>query len=397
MQKEQAMQSADTTQPGDSPQQPAPAAPADPRAALDAERARCPVAPGDAGGWSVYAHAEVRRIVTDHETFSNAVSRHLSIPNGMDPPAHTPWRRALEPCFSRERVAAFEPECRRIAARLAARIADGANVDCMDAFAGAFAGAVQCAFLGWPQALGDTLRAWVGRNQAAIRAGDRERLAELAAELEALLEPLLAARRSGGGGAPADLTAALLQERVEGRAVRTAEVVSILRNWTVGEVGTIAAAVGILAHHLAADPALQRQLRADEGRLAYAIDEILRLDGPLAANRRRTTCPVRLGGHDLAAGESLTLHWIAANRDPAVFEAPAAFRWDRDPGDNLLYGAGIHVCPGAPLARMELRVALQALLRATRWIEPAPADVAVRAQPPAAGFERLPLRCLPAD
>ncbi len=364
----------------------------DEREKFDEMRERCPVAPRGSLGWSVYRYRDVQRIVEDHETFSNSVSRHLSVPNGMDPPEHTAFRRAILPYFSDERVAKFEPKCRQLARRMSDNLEDGATVEFMDAWAGAFAAAVQCAFLGWPRSLEGTLRTWTARNQAATREGDRERLAELAREFEAQIESLLAERRERRVSPVTDVTASLLHERVEGRPLRIEEIVSILRNWTVGEVGTIAAAVGILAGYLADNPELQRQLRAAPERLPYAIDEILRLDGPLVANRRRTTCPVTLGGHPIEAGQHLSIVWIAANRDPEVFEDPDQFRWDRDPADNLLYGAGIHVCPGAPLARMELRVAMEELLRETTWIEPAEDEQARRATSPAAGFERLPLR-----
>jgi cytochrome P450 len=364
----------------------------DEREKFDELRARCPVAPRGSLGWSVYRYRDVQRIVTDHETFSNAVSRHLSVPNGMDPPEHTAFRRAIEPYFSAERMARFEPHCRRLAARLSDELEDGATVEFTEAFAGAFAAAVQCAFLGWPRSLEGTLRTWTACNQAATRDGDRERLTKLAGEFERQVEALLDERRERRVSPVSDVTAGLLHERVEGRRLRIEEIVSILRNWTVGEVGTIQAAVGILAGWLATHPDLQRQLRAEPERLPYAIDEILRLDGPLVANRRRATCPVALGGHPIAAEENLSIVWIAANRDPEVFEDPGEFRWDRDPADNLLYGAGIHVCPGAPLARMELRVAMEELLRATAWIEPGEGEPARRATSPAAGFERLPLR-----
>ena len=131
---------------------------------------------------------------------------------------------------------------------------------------------------------------------------------------------------------------------------------SILRNWTVGEVGTISAAVGILVHFLAEHPDLQQQLRDRPSLLPTAIDEILRIHGPLVANRRITTRPVEIGGRKLDAGERISLIWVAANRDGRVFEDADAFRLDRDPAQNLLYGMGIHVCPGASLASLELRV-----------------------------------------
>ncbi len=87
----------------------------------------------------------------------------------------------------------------------------------------------------------------------------------------------------------------------------------------------------------------------------------------------------------------MTIHWTSANRDGSVFEQPDTFRLDRDQSENLLYGAGIPVCPGAPLARMELRVALQALLSATTQWQLASGDGAVPAVYPASGFSSLRL------
>ena len=69
----------------------------DQRAAYDELRQRCPVAHSELMHWSLFRHADVKRVLSDHETFSNAVSQHLSVPNGMDPPEHTEYRRILEP------------------------------------------------------------------------------------------------------------------------------------------------------------------------------------------------------------------------------------------------------------------------------------------------------------
>jgi hypothetical protein len=125
--------------------------------------------------------------------------------------------------------------------------------------------------------------------------------------------------------------------------------------------------------------------------LPPAIDEILRIHAPLIANRRVATRAVEFDGRRIDAGERITLIWASANRDEAVFGDPDEFRLDRDPALNLLYGAGIHACPGAPLARLELRVVVEELL-GSRQIEPAPGSVPVRAIYPASGFSLLPLR-----
>lgn len=134
---------------------------------------------------------------------------------------------------------------------------------------------------------------------------------------------------------------------------------------TVGEIGTISAGVGILAHYVAEHGELQKQLRAEPNLLPPAIEEILRIFGPLVANRRFTTQPVEIGGRTTGEGERITLMWMSANRDKSVFDEPEQFRLDRDQSKSLLWGAGIHACPGAPLARLELRVFVEELLSGT--------------------------------
>ena len=90
----------------------------DQRAHFDALRERCPLALGDVPQWTVLRHADVLRVLHDHERFGNAVSNHPAVPNGYDPPLHTAYRRALDGFFAPERMQRFEPECRDIAASL---------------------------------------------------------------------------------------------------------------------------------------------------------------------------------------------------------------------------------------------------------------------------------------
>ena len=87
---------------------------------------------------------------------------------------------------------------------------------------------------------------------------------------------------------------------------------------------------------------------------------------PLLTNRRAATRETRLGGRLIEPGGRVTLMWASANRDEAVFGDQDEFRLDRNPALNLLYGAGIHVCPGAPLARLELECFLGEFLLAMR-------------------------------
>ena len=92
--------------------------------------------------------------------------------------------------------------------------------------------------------------------------------------------------------APDDLTTRLLHEKVFDRPLTDEEIVSLVRNWTVGELSTIAACAGILAHYLSEYPQLQQQLRESTALIPAAINEILRIHVPLIANRRITTRPV---------------------------------------------------------------------------------------------------------
>ena len=360
-------------------------------AAYDDMRRGCPVAHSPYGNWSVFRHDDVVRILDDPATFSNVVSTHLSVPNGMDPPEHTPFREINDRYFTEAAMAAFEPACREIARDLVAALPRG-EVELMADLAADFANHVQCRFMGWPESLREPLREWTLKNHEATLALDRAAMAAVAVEFDGYIREQLELRRSAGPAAPADTTTRLLAETVDGRPLTDEEIVSLVRNWTVGELGTIAASVGIIVHYLAGHPEVQRLLREDASCLEAATDEILRLHAPLIANRRRTTAPVTIAGREIPADERVMVLWASANRDEDVFGDPDEFRLDRDPADNLLYGRGIHACPGAPLARLELRVLLEELLAGTTDVAPAPGKEPVRAAYPGSGYSWLPLR-----
>lgn len=354
--------------------------------AYDEMRERCPVAYSEAQGWTLFKHEDVLRALTDEKTFSNIVSSHISVPNGMDPPQHTEYRRIVERYFSAEGVNLFEPTCREITGALIERVLASGRCEVMSEIAVPFAVHVQCAFLGWPLATRQTLADWTRRNYQATLAQDRPALAQIALEFQRSIDNLIEKRRNAGATASDDITASLMHDKVHGRPLSNKEIAGILRNWTVGETGTISAAIGILVHYLADHAKLQDQFRSKPALLPSAIEEILRIHGPLVTNRRITACPVEISGRKIAAGERITLNWISANRDPRAFEHPDAFCLDRDPTKNLLWGAGIHICPGAPLARMEMRVVIEELLKRTTGVALAPGKTPVKAVYPASGF-----------
>ncbi len=250
-------------------------------AAYDELRTRCPVAHDESGAWTLFRHAEVLRVALDHATFSSDVSSHLQVPNGMDPPAHTAYRAIVDRYYTPDVVGAFEDACRAIAATLVEELPRGTRAAVMTDLAEPFALRVQSAYLGWPVRLEEPLRAWTARNRAATLARDPAAAAAVADEFDGYITGLLDERRSQGGDAPDDLTTRLMRERVDGRPLTDAELVSILRNWTVGELGTISASVGIVVHLLATRPDVQETLRRYPVTITEATDEMLRIEPPV--------------------------------------------------------------------------------------------------------------------
>ncbi|SEO83014.1 cytochrome P450 [Aquisalimonas asiatica] len=361
----------------------------DQRAAYDSMRERCPVAYSRMMGWTLFRNSDVRHVLHEHGTFSNRVSQHLSVPNGMDPPVHTAYRRIVEPYFDEAAMAAFEPTCRAIASDLAGQLHAQRDADFMQAFAQPFAVRIQCAFLGWPESFHEPLLQWTQRNLEATGAQDRDALAEIADTFRAYVFAMIERRREGSHGP--DVTSRLMAEQVDGKPLTDEEIASILRNWTMGEVGTLAAALGILVHGVATDTDLQALLRDNPERIEDANEELLRLHCPLVTNRRRATAATDLHGRGIEAGDTLTLNWVAANRDPDAFEAAEQFRIDRDQSANLVWGAGIHVCPGAPLARLEMRVVMEELLAHSEDISLRPDTLPDLARYPGSGYATLPV------
>ena len=359
-------------------------------AAYDDMRARCPVAHSDHLGWSVFRHEDVVAVVTDHGTFSSAVSNHPAIPNGYDPPQHGPYREIVNRYFEPEHMLAFEPACRTVASELVDQLPRGVAVEFIADFALSYALRVQRAWLGWPEYMEATLHHWTARNHRATLARDREQLDAVAAEFDAAVRRVLDAKRSGAATSD-DITSQLMNETVGGVPLSDTDLVSILRNWTVGELATMSASVGILIGYLASNPVLQDALRASPTELPAAIDEILRMNAPLVANRRVATRDTELGGRTIAAGDRVNVNWASANRDEARFDDPDVFEPERNAEQNLLYGMGIHDCLGAPLARLQLRIVVEELLAATSSIEHANNSVPDFASYPASGFRTLPI------
>src|SRR5207245_10947843 len=139
-------------------------------------------------------------------------------------------------------------------------------------------------------------------------------------------------------------------------------------------------------------PELWRQLREDRSLVEPVIEETLRYESPVQQLNRMTTREVEVSGVRIPQGELVTVFFGAANRDPNEFPNPDEFRLDRDLRNHVAFGMGIHYCLGAPLARAEAKVSLNAFLDRFSEIKPGQAPAVRQTMTPVVfGFERLPL------
>ncbi len=342
----------------------------------------------------VSGHPEVFEVVTDPRRFSSAVSRFLQVPNGMDGHEHRVYRAVVDKYFTARRMAVLEPPARAVARSLVAGLARGTAVDFTQELGYRYAVQVMLAWLGWPTELEEELIGWIVENAEATRSRDIDRTRAAADHFDDIIGRVIAPRMDRRDDDPEDVTDELLRERVEGRLLNRAELVSILRNWTGGDLGSMALCIGVIAHQMAADPDIEADIRArrhSPAALDGALEELLRIDDPFVSNRRLATSDCTIGGMPVHKGERVLVDWTNANRDPRVFPDRTRYAPEDHARYNLVYGAGPHVCPGRPLARLELRVLFEELLDATRDFLLDPHIKGVRAERPLGGWASAPV------
>jgi cytochrome P450 len=292
-----------------------------------------------------------------------------------EPPKHTRLRRLVAGAFNRGHVERLRPRVEQIAADLLAGVEaqldrageGGGRVDVIEAFAEPLPVLVICELLGAPVADWKRLRDW---SQAIVRMYEvaptqpaQQEARRACAEFAAYVDELAAERAAHPGD---DLLTSLVQERDGGdRLSRRELVATVVLLLNAGHEASVNGFGNGLAS-LLADPG---QLTAvlgtigDDRATAALVEEMLRHDSPLHLFERTATSDVELHRVTIRAGQKVAALLGAANRDPAVFDEPDRFRADRDPNPHLAFGAGIHFCLGAPLARMELQVSVRALLQ----------------------------------
>ncbi|MBD9698401.1 cytochrome P450 [Flavimobilis sp. GY10621] len=362
------------------------------RAYTDELRPEHAIVRNDRDEWVLLSHNLVRRAALDATTFSSTASRFRQVPNGLDGDEHTGFRDALDPLLSTEALARHVPVFERVAAELVAQLPTGAAVDAVGEIGAVFAVRAQSAWLGWPASVENRLLAWIGENYAATRSGDLARTRQVANDFDEIIRTVLAGR-SPDASPDADVTDQLLAVTIDGAPLAHDDVVSVLRNWTGGDLGSIALCTGVLVHGLATASALQDRLRSgvSDAELDAICDELLRRDSPFIGNRRVTTCPVDLDGVQIPAGAKVKLHWTSANRDEDVFGDPDVLDAAGNAPHNLVYGIGKHACPGRTLATIELRTLVRALLAGTSTLVLDDDASPVREVAPVGGWASVPV------
>ncbi|MDN3295387.1 cytochrome P450 [Streptomyces ficellus] len=348
-------------------------------ARLRAERPVVRVAwTGGGHAWLVTRHEDVIRVLDDPR-FSRAASYAPEAPRfsglfqappgmiiSLDPPDHTRLRALAEQAFSRERVEGMRPRVREVAGRLLDALEKEAGhgpVDLVAGFAAPLAMTVICELLGVPEGDRDRFHAWV--RQFADVSAPEEQAAEGGEKLGGYIAGLVAAKQRE----PADdVLSALIGARLGEDRLGFEELVGL--GFTLlgagfdssaGQIGNFV--VTLLAGHRD----LWRRLGEHPREIPAAVEELLRtvnLNGNDTSGLPRiATEDVPIGDVVIPAGEAVFLAFPSANRDASVFADPDRADFGRTDNPHLAFGHGIHRCLGAPLARLELTVALQELTR----------------------------------
>ena len=350
----------------------------DPHPLFTRLRAEAPVAWNEERGvWVLTRHADVSHVESNHEVF--CASRGILVDEigtsydspptilHTDPPAHTRYRRLVQPGFKPSVVRALDPVVRARAKALADRIEAGAVTDVVPAMAVPLPLLVISEMLGIPEDEWERCYEW---SEAVVPGAtdwpEERRQALLAEMVEYLVESTKARRRQPR----ADVLTELAQASLDGDQLSDAELAMFLVQLLVAgnETTRNLIAAGLVA--LADRPDQWARLRADRALIPGAVEELLRWTSPVISFMRTATRPAEVHGVPIGEGEPLLMLFASANRDEEVF-GPTAGELDvgRDPNPHIAFGFGNHFCLGAALARLEGRVVLDELLERFALVE----------------------------
>jgi cytochrome P450 len=285
----------------------------------------------------------------------------------MDPPDHTRYRRLVNEGFTPRRVAALEPRMREITHELLDGLADRTAADFVPAFGDPLPIRVIGEILGVPPAdtdhvqhLSDAFRTLEAGTIGRLPLADQLATAERFVAFQQYVEAMVDDRRAHPGD---DLVSVLAGTQLGGeRPLTPEELVSTVIHLLFAGQETTTRLIASMLNLLLGERALWERLVADPALAPTAVEESLRLDPPVTYHMRQAKADVTVGGTRMRPGDAVHLVFAAANRDPAVFPDPGRFDLDRaNASRHLGLGRGIHFCVGAPIGRLEAKVALEVL------------------------------------
>ena len=327
--------------------------------------------------WVFSRHADVDAILRDFRRFSNDQRkrdprlrrrrRSLPLPEPtilfLDPPDHTRLRSLVNKAFTPRAVTALETRIRGMAGALLDEAGDPAGFDLMEALANPLPVMVIAEMLGVPPEDRAQFKTWSNQRARILEptvSGRELQIAQQAGRsLDACFRKIIEARRAEPRD---DIISALVHVEEAGDRLTEREMLGMLRLLLVAgnETTTNLIGNGVLA--LLRHPEQMRALRDDPGLIPMAIEELLRFDSPVQATLRLVREDCEVNGFPLRRGDNAVLLNGAANHDPAAFDEPDRLDVRRGEVNHVAFGRGIHYCLGAPLARLEGRIAIEVLL-----------------------------------
>ncbi len=344
-------------------------------------RAEHPVSRNEDGLWRAARYEDVRYILRAPGDFSSRVSQRAEedpeAPPSMlfsDPPGHDRLRALVSRAFTPRRIAEQQVQIEARCEELMRDLIGSERADLVGSLAAPLPVGVIATMLGVEDGDFAEFKRWsdaIFSNIGEILLGtpSEEAVAaneEMSAYFQTRIDELRRVPRS-------HLLSDLVHVETEEGRLTDAELLMFCRLLLIaGNETTTSLIVGAtrVFHEI---PELFAQLQREPDRIAAFVEETLRFHSPFKATLRRVTRDLELGGQKIAAGELVLPLIASANRDERIFTRPDEFDPDRDPNPHLAFGLGIHVCLGAPLARMEGRIAVAALLRhldGIRLVEP---------------------------
>ncbi|MFD8325476.1 cytochrome P450 family protein [Streptomyces lydicus] len=321
--------------------------------------------------WLVVGHEAVRGALTDPRLSKNWRASGQLGPAGeesalftnmldADPPHHTRLRKLVAKEFTARRMEALRPRVQQITDELldAMLAAPDGRADLVEALAFPLPMTVICELIGVPAMDREAFRGW--SNELVAPTGEEAAYAATVAMSDYLVGLIEARRKDPGEGLLSDL---IRTSDEDGDQLSREELVGTAFLLLVAGHETTVSLLSNGVRALLQHPAQLAALRADFSLLDNAVEEMLRYDGPVeTATWRFSSEPVEIGGTLIPAGETILVALASASRDPERYSAADDFDITRDARGHAAFGHGIHFCLGAPLARLEARVALRSLL-----------------------------------